>query len=1112
MLLAALLVTLTGFTGAPETHEPSELRFKRLSVNDGLSQSQVSAVLQDRHGYLWFGTHDGLNRYDGYGFVVLKHDPDNDNSLGHNHVTTIHEDARGVLWIGTIEGLNRYDPETGAFTRYAHGPDDLESLSHNHVTAVYEERSGVLWVGTLNGLNRMNPDGTTFERFRYEPGETGTISSNGVNAILEDRSGNLWVGTNLGLNVLDRSSGRFSQVPTMSAEGEEAITALYEPQREGGELWVGTWGGGFGLLDGQTRAFASFSDDDGGLHDQRVTSMYEDRSGGVWIGTAEGGLARLDRHTGRVTVLTHDPRDNSSLSDNRITAVLEDRHGGLWVATRSGINSVDQNFGTFTHIWREPDNDNTLSENMVWSVAADTSGTVWIGTFSGGLNRLDRTTGDITHYRHRPDIAGTISSDGPMSLLIDGADILWVGTEEGLDRYDPVADSFIHYPLTEKRSGGHYMNAIVTMYEDRRGVIWIGSRSGLFKFDRRKEEFQRLGKVEHSMQVDDPASKRSGPAAISSLHEDASGNLWIGSLNSGLYMLDADRATLSHFGIGAASGGLSHQSVQAVYELPEMPGVIWIGTYSGGLNRLDVESGTLRYFTEQNSALPTNTVIGILGGNDGNLWLGTHKGLVRLNPVTETFRTFDVDRGLQSREFNFGAAFRAADGELFFGGINGLNAFYPEHIIDDPNPPTVVLTDFKLFNTSVHVGAQSVLPRHIYGVRDVTLTHDQNDISFEYVGLHYAVPEQNQYAYMLENYDRDWRFVGDQRSAIYTSLDPGEYVFRVKSANSDGVWSTKEASVRVVIRSPWWSTGWAWFVYVALIVGGVVVMDRLQRRRLINRERSRAQLREVELKAQAAEAQALVLQAENDRQTKELEEARELQLSMLPDHLPDHPLLQIAADMKTATEVGGDYYDYVVDEQGALTVVIGDATGHGANAGTMVTATKSVFNVLATEDDLLEVMHKSNRALKSMSLRKLYMALALVKFDDYRLEFVGAGMPPALVYRSETRGVEEISLKGMPLGTFVDYPYEKQCTTLRPGDVVLLMTDGFPELFNGSGEMLGYRRARTLLQEVGNRSPREILDHFLATGSSWTNGQSRDDDMTFVVIKARQEVVVPSTV
>ncbi len=1112
MLLVALLVTLSGVIGAPDPHEPPELRFKRLSVNHGLSQSQVSAMLQDRHGYLWFGTHDGLNRYDGYGFAVLKHDPDDPNSLGHNHITTIYEDRSGVLWIGTVEGLNRYDPDTGEFRRYVHSMDDSASLSHNHVTAVYEEQSGVLWICTLNGLNRLKAGGDSFERFRYEPGDSGTISSNGVNTILEDQSGNLWIGTNVGLNLLDRETGRFSRVHTGRVDGEEAITALFEPQGEGGELWIGTWGGGFGLLDTEKGSYASFSDDAADWQDRRVTTIYEDRSGAVWIGTAEAGLGRLDRRTGTVMVLGHDPRNGSSLSDNRVTSVLEDRQGGLWVGALNGVNSVDQNSRTFAHIRREPDRKNTLSDNMVWSVAADTSGTVWIGTYSGGLNRLDRSTGDFEHYRHRSNQPGSLSSDGPMSLLIDRAGVLWVGTAEGLDRYDASTDSFIHYALTEKRSGGHYMNAIVTMYEDRRGVLWIGSRSGLFKFDRRKEEFQRLGKVEHRMQVGDPGSKRSEPAAISSLWEDVHGNLWIGSLNSGLYMLNEDRAALTHFAIGTALGGLSHRSVQAVYEHPDMPGVIWVGTYSGGLSRLEVETETFRYFTEQNSGLSTNTVIGILGGNDGNLWLGTHKGLVRLDPVQETFRTFDVDRGLQSREFNFGAAFRSADGELFFGGINGLNAFYPGRIVGDPSPPAVVLTDFKLFNTSVDIGRQSVLPRYIYGVNDVTLAHDQNDISFEYVGIHYAAPEQNQYAYMLENYDRDWRFVGDQRSAIYTSLDPGEYVFRVKSANGDGVWSQKEASVRVVIRSPWWSTGWAWFAYALLLVGGVVMFDRIQRRRLINRERSRAELREIQLKAQAAEAQALVLQAENDRQTRELEEARELQLSMLPDHLPDHPLLQIAAEMKTATEVGGDYYDYVVDEQGALTLVIGDATGHGANAGTMVTATKSLFNVLATEDDLLEVMQKSNRALKSMSLRKLYMALALVKFDNYRLELVGAGMPPALVYRAETGTVDEISLKGMPLGTFVDYPYDKQSTTLQPGDTVLLMTDGFPELFNGKGEMLGYRRARTLFQDVGDRSPQQILDHFLSAGSSWTNGAGRDDDMTFVVIKARQEVVVSAVV
>ncbi|MFQ5569813.1 MAG: SpoIIE family protein phosphatase, partial [Rhodothermales bacterium] len=411
--------------------------------------------------------------------------------------------------------------------------------------------------------------------------------------------------------------------------------------------------------------------------------------------------------------------------------------------------------------------------------------------------------------------------------------------------------------------------------------------------------------------------------------------------------------------------------------------------------------------------------------------------------------------------------------------------------------------DFKLRNESVELGAESPLEEHISSASSITLSHAENDLAFDYVGLHYATPEHNTYAYMLEGFDADWRWVGEQRNAIYTNIPPGPYVFKVKAANSDGVWTEEGASIRLTVRPPWWKTYWAYAFYILGLIGVVVAADRIQRQRVVGQERARAEIREAQLQAQAAEAQALLLRTENERQMQELEEARQLQLSMLPRAVPQHPVVEIAAYMKTATEVGGDYYDFNVADDGTLTVAIGDATGHGANAGTMVTATKSIFNVLAAEPDLIAVLEQSTRALKQMGLRKLYMALALAKLNDHTLELAGAGMPPALIYRGASQHVEEISLKGMPLGSFVDFPYQKAALQLAPGDTVILMSDGFPEMFDMDGEMFGYDRTKAVFEEVAHRSPDEIVMHFAEAGKTWANGSARDDDMTFIVMKVK---------
>jgi len=306
----------------------------------------------------------------------------------------------------------------------------------------------------------------------------------------------------------------------------------------------------------------------------------------------------------------------------------------------------------------------------------------------------------------------------------------------------------------------------------------------------------------------------------------------------------------------------------------------------------------------------------------------------------------------------------------------------------------------------------------------------------------------------------------------------------------------------VVILPPWWRTWWAYLSYGLLLVTTLFAVDRLQRRRLIRREREKSLLREKELRADAAEAMANYLQSENLRQTQELDAARELQLSMLPEAMPEHPTVELAAFMETATEVGGDYYDFNLAADGTLTLAIGDATGHGMKAGTMVTATKSLWHAFSGEPDLVVVLQKSSLALKQMGLPKLYMALALVRLRDHTLELAGAGMPPALVYRAETEQVETIPLKGVPLGGPA-FSYSKTCVALSAGDTVMLMSDGFPELFNAEGEMLGYERAVTVFEEVASRSPEEIITHFTETGETWANGRAQDDDVTFVVMKMK---------
>ena len=504
--------------------------------------------------------------------------------------------------------------------------------------------------------------------------------------------------------------------------------------------------------------------------------------------------------------------------------------------------------------------------------------------------------------------------------------------------------------------------------------------------------------------------------------------------------------------------------------------------------------------------LPDNVIYSVLGDKNGNIWVSSNRGITKYDPVKNVFTNYDMDDGLQSREFNGQAEFFSSNGEMFFGGINGFNSFFPDSLNNNPYPPRVAITGFKLFNNTVPIGNDSPLKKHISETKEITLSHWQNDITFEFVALHYNKPEKNKYAYMLENYDENWINTKNQRSATYTNLDPGEYVFKVIASNNDGVWNYEGASIKLLITSPWWQTGWAYFLYFLVGIGLIYTLHKFQHERVVNKERTRTQITEAELRAQTAEAQARAVQAENARKTHELEEARKLQLSMLPKNLPDMPNLDIAVHMQTATEVGGDYYDFYKDGKDSLTIVVGDATGHGLKAGTMVSVIKSLFISNAADTNAKIFFEKCTQTIKQLHLGNLYMALSFVKIENNELVASCAGMPPIYIYRNETKSVEPIVLKGMPLGAFDNFEYKDIKVKLNHGDTILLFSDGFAELFNDKKEMYDYARVKSTFERIGHNDAQQIIDDLVKEVDKWRNGNSPNDDVTFVILKVNNSL------
>ena len=810
-----------------------KIRFDRISLEQGLSQGTINAILQDRQGFMWFGTEDGLNRFDGYSFTTYKHDSADPASLSHSFIWDVVEDRKGMLWVGTNGGgLNRWDPTSFEFTRFPHDPDDPNTPSLDRVRVLLPAGDETLYIGTDGGgLDRFDPATDTWSHYRHEPEDPGSLSHDRIRSVLEDRGGNLWVGTyGGGLNRLDPVTGRFEHyrhdADDATSLSDDKVYSLYEDGD--GIVWVGTYTGGLNRLERASGGFTRFDhdpDDPRSLGAGRIRSIYQDRTGVLWVGTDSGLFEWVGDRDGFVGH-PHRSSDARSLSDDKVTAIYEDRGGVLWVGTKGdGLNKRNPSTTFFDLTKKDPTIPTSLNNDVVAAIQSDPShDLVWIGTFGGGLNRLDRGGATCEYYTHDPGDPHSLGDDRVMSLLLDRQGILWIGTYDGgLDRFDPGTGRFTHYTHDPSDPDSISANSVMALYEDRSGRLWIGTfEGGLNRLDPDDDRFVRY---RH-----DPENPRSlGSNTVTSFFEDAAGVLWIGTDGGGLNRLESDSDTFRRYNHEPNDAtSLSSDVVWSIHE--DHDGTLWIGTQGGGLNRWEsadrkADRPVFTRYTERDG-LPNNLVYGILSDDDGHLWISTNKGLAKFDPQTEIFKNYDTTHGLQSNEFNFGAYHRGANGEMFFGGIKGLNFFDPSVVRDNEHVPPVVLTSFLKLNQRVD------LEQPLSQTEEITLGYKDYVVSFEFAALDYAAPEKNNYAYKLEGFDGDWIELGTTRRATYTNLDAGDYVLRVKGSNNDGVWNEQAVALGVHVLPPPWKTWWAYSLYGMALIGAVLSYTRAQAQKL----------------------------------------------------------------------------------------------------------------------------------------------------------------------------------------------------------------------------------------------------------------------------------------
>lgn len=824
--------------------------FNHITVEDGLSQSTVFCILQDAKGFMWFGTTDGLNRYDGYNFVVYNNNPTDTTSISGNSITALYEDDEGYLWIGTNEGiLNRYNRKTNTFKHfrikittkklavlentYYVFPLVFSRNNNQTITSIEEDGEDYLWIGTWgDGLIHFNKNTGNIEHYFNVSDDSTTLSSNRITDIERDTNNNFWIATfGGGLNrmIVDESADEENKITFARYEhnvnannslSDNNVISLFVDNLE--TLWVGTFMGGLNRLNladnntlsgGQSfERFYSDPADPTSLTANTITSITQDQSGIIWVGTFGSGLNEFNKAGKTFTAYKTDPFDDNSLSDNDVLSLFVDRSGVLWIGTHlgKGISKLERNSVKFGLMQRTPGNPNSLNDDVVWSIYEDTSGVLWIGTYRGGLNKYIQANNSFSAFLNDPDNQNSISNNHIRSIAEDKYGNLWVGTYAGglnrMSKGTNLFTRFIHDPLDPGSIGN---NQIQSIYIDKNNTCWIGTFGGGLNYFN-LDEYQDKEKIIFNKYVNDMDEAGSlSDNRVYTILPDGDNVLWIGTFGGGLDKFYIHEGTFENFCNDVNDlSTLSNDKILSLFK--DSNGTLWVGTNGGGLNRFDNSTNTFERFSES-KGFDTQVIYGILEDDNKNLWISTNTGILKYSLVNENIIYYDLSDGLQSMEFSGGAYFKSEDGEIYFGGINGINYFYPDSIKSNTHIPPVVISEFKIFNETIEGEFNSI-----------EVSYDQNFITIEYAALDYTNPANNLYAHYLDGLENDWNYTDAMlRRVYYTNLEPGTYTFRAKGSNSDGVWNQQGVALTIEILPPFWKT-W-WFVLISiLLLGGLV--------------------------------------------------------------------------------------------------------------------------------------------------------------------------------------------------------------------------------------------------------------------------------------------------
>lgn len=820
--------------------DPTGLKFER--IYEGLASGRITAIHQDKLGYIWVGTNSGLHRYNGIDFQLYS-SGNGARSIISNFVGCIFEDSDGDLWIGTAGGLNQYNRDTDDFKRIDFGGSQLNNPeTSSGVNNILEDRDGVIWVaGGDETLYKLNE-----EKDRLTPYDS--LSGVIVNSMIEGEKNSLWLTTmEEGLIRLNTATGKIiEQYKHDPADPFSLATNSIDSivKDKYGNIWVGSLGEGLFRMEakeGET-IFYQYKHEPGNpnsLGNDYIFSIHTDREKNLWIGNENGGLHLYLEETDDFYRYYNNPQNQNSLTDDSIWAVYQDHSGRFWIGTgQTGLNVADKYSNKFTNYYR-PLLRGGIKSHVIRDVLEDERGNIWLATDGGGVSYFNRETESIISYTQNPEDQGSIPSNAVVHLNKDEDGRVWAGTFRGglsILKNQENGD-FVSFQDMIGNYDYPIENVFSVHFDSEYDYIWIATLGeGLFRYDKRSGKlnaFDASGR--------DSNLFPSNYAAY--IFEDSSHNIWIATLE-GLSLLKSEhkQEVLFRNFVHDPTDANSLQS-NVIHQITEdNEQNIWVAT-AGGLTRFKPDSETFETFTVKDG-LPSNEIRSLVTDGYGNIWIGTNRGISHFNFKTKVFKNYDRNDGLQGDEFSRYSVKKLSSGEIIFGGMNGFNIFHPDDVVDNPFKPAVYITDFKILNQSVVIGEDdSPLDKHISVTDTLRLSHNQNIFTFEYIGLNYTQTKLNNYAYMMEGFESEWNYVGTQRNATYTNLNPGEYIFRVKASNHDGVWNEEGASLAIIISPPYWQT--TWFYILAVLVTLCIIGGLYHQKVQSMRERNRALEEEV---------------------------------------------------------------------------------------------------------------------------------------------------------------------------------------------------------------------------------------------------------------------------